>query len=90
MVPCNYFRAEMEYPDIRPYAMRVIIFEDHGYWYGQCLEHDILARGDNIEAMLENLALTIDAEGAMRVPDGLSGIAPAPAEYQRLWAETLH
>lgn len=89
-IPNEFTRMEMASVKIGPARMRVIVYEAHGLVWGQCLDRDILACGCRLVALLDRLTLTIEAECALRGLDGLSDIAPAPPEWQRLWARTLH
>lgn len=65
--------------------LRVIVFQDEGFYVAQCLEHDIVAQADDIESVIDRLELTIEAEMAMRETQSLESIPPAPPYYQDLW-----
>lgn len=68
--------------------VRVVVFHEEGMYVAQCLEYDIATQALDIEAVLDRLDLTIEAECQMSMEaDGkpLDGIAPAPVHFHHLW-----
>lgn len=71
--------------------VRAIVFRDGEGYVAQCLEFDIAAYGDGIEAALASLDLTVEAECAMRNiarADLSQQIGAAPVYYHELWEKS--
>ena len=70
--------------------LRVVVFQEEGYWIAQCIEYDIGAQGKTYRDMAEHfaLALTLElGESTNRHGEPFAGIDPAPAYFQRLWEQ---
>lgn len=68
--------------------LRVIVYREGDIYVAQCIEYDIATQAKDIDALLERLDLTIDAECAMskeRTGKPFGGIAPAPNYFHNLW-----
>lgn len=68
--------------------IRAIVFREGGLYVAQCLELDISAQASDIDAVLDRLELTIEAERAMSLDKGgeeFDGICPAPNYFHELW-----
>jgi len=68
--------------------IRIIVFKDGGSWVAQCLEHDICAQADDLEALRSRIDATIDAEYSFSVGQKkkpFEGIPPAPKHYHEMW-----
>jgi hypothetical protein len=68
--------------------VRVVVFHEEGMYVAQCLEYDIATQAPDIEAVLDRLDLTIEAECQMSMEETgktLNGIAPAPIYFHQLW-----
>ena len=68
--------------------IRAIVFKENGAYVGQCLEYDIAAQASNIEALIDQLDLAVEAEFATCFAMGKKPhecIGPAPIYYHALW-----
>ena len=71
-------------------AIRVVIYREDGAWIAQCLEYDIYARADSLDAVRGRLLATLSAETDFAQSNGrqpFAGIEPAPQHYQAMWDE---
>jgi hypothetical protein len=69
-------------------SIRVVVFQDGGKWVGQCLEYDIGAQADTIDALNDRLQVVLKAElkeSLDRHGTPFGGIDPAPARFQHMW-----
>jgi hypothetical protein len=68
--------------------VRVVVFREEDMYVAQCLEFDIATQAPDIEAVLDRLDLTIEAECQMSMEANgkpFDGIAPAPVHFHHLW-----
>jgi hypothetical protein len=68
--------------------IRAIVFKEGDMYVGQCLEYDIAAQAPDLEALLDRLELTVEAEFATCAETGTTPhdcISPAPVYYHSLW-----
>ena len=68
--------------------IRAIVFKEGEMYVAQCLEYDIATQAPDIEALLDRLDLTIEAEFAACEEDGRlpkNSIGAAPVYYHELW-----
>jgi hypothetical protein len=69
-------------------SIRAIVFREGDFYVAQCLELDISTQARDLDAVLERLDLTIEAECAMCIERGqkpFEGICAAPNYYHELW-----
>lgn len=69
-------------------TVRVVVFREGDVYVAQCIEYDIATQAADLDALLERLDLTLDAECAMSRERGgapFAGIAPAPNYFHDLW-----
>lgn len=62
--------------------LRVIIYQDHGVWLAQALEHDICVQADSLDDLYGRFQVAVRLEC---VDGKLDHIAPAPEHFQRMW-----
>lgn len=70
--------------------LRVVVFQEHGQWIAQCIEHDIGAQGKTCRDMAEHFALALALEleeSTRRFGEPFAGIDPAPAHFHRMWEQ---
>ena len=68
--------------------LRVVIFREEEMYVAQCIEFDIAAQAPTLEAVLDRLDLTVEAECQMSLEIGqtpFNGICPAPNHFHHLW-----
>lgn len=69
-------------------TLRVVVFQEDGFWVAQCLEHDIGAQAPSLDELQKRFELTVRAE-AMHTLEAtgapLRGIDPAPRYFHDLW-----
>ena len=68
--------------------IRAIVFKEGDFYIAQCLEYDISAQAPAIEAVIDRLELTIEAEFEACEEAGKEAnkcILPAPNYYHGLW-----
>jgi hypothetical protein len=68
--------------------VRVVVFHEENMYVAQCLEYDIATQAPDIEAVLDRLDLTLEAECQMSIEatgTPLAGIPPAPIYFHTLW-----
>ena len=69
-------------------TLRVVVFQEDGFWVAQCLEHDIGAQAPSLDELQKRFELTVKAE-IMRTLEAtgapLRGIDPAPRYFHDLW-----
>lgn len=71
-------------------GIRVLIFQDHGWWCAQCLEVDIGAQAENLKDLMHRLSLTMTVEEKVTTERNgapFKGIDPAPAEFFQRWED---
>jgi hypothetical protein len=69
-------------------TIRAIVFKEGDFYVAQCLEYDIAAQGTDLEAAIDRLELTVEAEFETCALDGKAPkdcICPAPNYYHQLW-----
>ena len=69
-------------------TIRVIVFKDEGLWVAQCLEYDIGAQADDLDALSDRLLVTLKAEineSVERHGEPFAGIPPAPKRFHLMW-----
>lgn len=68
--------------------LRGVVFQEHGWWIGHCLELDIVAQGDSPIAVVRDLMTLCDMQirTALDMDNLRSIFRPAPAEIWELWA----
>jgi hypothetical protein len=74
--------------DAQDIAIRVVVFKDNDVWVAQCLEFDIGAQADSIDALTERLNAVLKAElkeSVERNKMPFAGIAPAPQRFHTMW-----
>lgn len=72
-------------PDI---TIRVIVFKESDVWVAQCLEYDIGAQADSIDALTAQLNAVLKAEfkeSMERHERPFAGIEPAPQRFHTMW-----
>ena len=70
--------------------LRVVVFQEDGYWVAQCIEYDIGAQGKTFRDMTMHFALTaaLDLdESVNRHGELFAGIDPAPAYFEKMWEQ---
>lgn len=68
--------------------IRAVLFQESGWWCGQCLEHDVATQARTFEELKSELvrALTIHADIAMeRGQEPLSALPRAPDRYFQMY-----
>ncbi len=65
-------------------TMRVIVFQEHGFWYAQGLEHDICVRGKNLDELQRRYKVAVQLES--QAEGGVERIAQAPQKFFDMWA----
>lgn len=68
-----------------PAVYRVLVYPEHGFQIGQCLEHDICVRGRTAEDIRRALRDTIEAYADAGIE--LDRVPPAPEEFHVAWHE---
>ena len=74
--------------DAQDITIRVVVFKDNDVWVAQCLEYDIGAQADSIDALTARLNAVLKAEfkeSMERHEMPFAGIAPAPQRFQMMW-----
>lgn len=69
-------------------TIRAIVFKEGDFYVAQCLEYDIAAQGNDLEAVLDRLELTVEAEFAsceLLDKEPKECICTAPNYYHQLW-----
>lgn len=75
-------------PSGKENTVRVIVFCEADQYVAQCLEYDIATQAKSIEAVIDRMELTLDAEFAHCAEadvEAHTAIAPAPNYYHELW-----
>ena len=70
--------------------LRVVVFQEDGYWVAQCIEYDIGAQGKTFRDMAMHFALTLGLdldESLNRHGEPFAGIDPAPAYFEKMWEQ---
>ena len=62
-------------------VMRVVLFQEHDFWFAQGLEHDICVRGKTIKEVKINFQIAVRLESE----EGLDRISPAPKRFHDMW-----
>ena len=68
--------------------IRVIFYTEYnhpGYWFAQALEHNVFARGTDLDDLKINFELTLELEA--KLAGGLKNIPPAPQKFHNMWDE---
>ncbi|TXH52861.1 MAG: hypothetical protein E6Q97_14670 [Desulfurellales bacterium] len=71
-------------------AIRVVVFQEGSAWIAQCLEYDVYARADSLDAVRERMLATLGAEvdyAKSKGVDPFAGIEAAPQHYQAMWEQ---
>lgn len=69
-------------------GLRVLLFQEQGYWFAQALEFDISARGKSVAEAQENFSLTavIDLKISLeKTGEEFGGIDPAPDRFHKMF-----
>ena len=69
-------------------TLRVIVFSEENVFVAQCLEYDVAAQSNSIEAVIDRLELTLEAEFSDCESNNVrprDKISPAPVYYHNLW-----
>ena len=77
-------RAEHGRSDDAPHKLSVLFIESRSGWTAQCLEHDIAAQADSLNALFDEIERVLVAQVALDEAQGrrpFEGIEPAPAKF---------
>ena len=69
-------------------TLRVVAFQEDGFWVAQCLEHDFGAQAPSLDELRKRFELTVKAEVTHTLEETgapLHGIDPAPRYFHDLW-----
>lgn len=72
-------------------TVRVLIFQDHGWWVAQCLEYDIGAQAEDRNELFKRLTATLAIEASHteeRFGAAFAGIDRAPQEFFDRWEKS--
>ena len=61
-------------------VLRIVIFKQEDMYVAQCLEHDIMVQGPDMDTVKERFEATLELEG-----DDLDSIPAAPEAFQKMW-----
>lgn len=64
-------------------SMRVIVFQEHEFWYAQGLEHDICVRAKDLRTLQNRFEIAVRLES--EESGGIERIEPAPKRFQKMW-----
>lgn len=68
--------------------IRTVVFREEDVYVAQCIDYDIATQATDIDALLDRLELTIEAEWEMSLDCGetpFSRTPPAPNYFHKLW-----
>lgn len=74
------------------FDLSILLVNDGGAWTAQCLQYDLAAQGDTIEAALRHFEQTFVGQLRWDLAEGrqpLEGIGQAPAEFWKTWERAL-
>lgn len=64
--------------------LRIVVFKQEDMYVAQCLEHDLMVQGDDMETVQRRFEDTLDLEG-----NAFVSLPPAPAIFHTLWEAGL-
>ena len=68
--------------------VRVVLYEESGWWVAQCLEYDIRVQAKTMPQVQENIAIALEAtwqDSKDRHGKPFAHVNPAPEEFERMW-----
>jgi len=64
-------------------TMRVIVFQEHEFWYAQGLERDICVRGKDLKQLQSRFSVAVRLEE--QEEGGIERISAAPKRFHDMW-----
>lgn len=66
-------------------TLRVVIFEDTGWWVAQCLEHDLCTSARSLDELPQQIASQLRLQVALDRKSGRPPFAGLPRAPQKYW-----
>ena len=70
--------------------VRVVLYQESGWWVAQCLEYDIRAQAKTISLVWDYITIAVEEtrlDSKKRHGKAFAHIGPAPEYFEKMWKE---